>query len=175
MTYSLGTLPGDPTQERILLEVIDNPGGWREQVMFCVDVATVAPGTDIHCDGSDWFYAHCANDRFNRFPGEWPDVTYRGASSTSEERRARVEEEKANGTYRPTLRELLWEEETAEHRRAANREWMQKHRAATRTARSPQPCSHCGATFTPKRSTAQFCSTACRVAAHRARSAGSAD
>ena len=29
-------------------------------------------------------------------------------------------------------------------------------------------CSHCGATFTPKRSTARFCSAACRVAAHRA-------
>ena len=30
-------------------------------------------------------------------------------------------------------------------------------------------CVHCGATFTPKRSTAQFCGTACRVAAHRAK------
>jgi len=32
-------------------------------------------------------------------------------------------------------------------------------------------CHHCGATFTPKRSTAQFCGTACRVAAHRANKA----
>ena len=35
---------------------------------------------------------------------------------------------------------------------------------------SVKPCSHCGATFTPKRSTARFCSTRCRVAAHRATS-----
>ena len=28
-------------------------------------------------------------------------------------------------------------------------------------------CQHCSATFTPQRSTAKFCSTACRVAAHR--------
>lgn len=29
-------------------------------------------------------------------------------------------------------------------------------------------CTHCGSAFQPKRSTAQFCSTRCRVAAHRA-------
>jgi hypothetical protein len=28
-------------------------------------------------------------------------------------------------------------------------------------------CNHCGSVFQPKRSTAQFCSTKCRVAAHR--------
>jgi hypothetical protein len=35
---------------------------------------------------------------------------------------------------------------------------------------SPRPCAQCGATFTPKRSSAQFCSTRCRVAAHRGKS-----
>jgi hypothetical protein len=34
-------------------------------------------------------------------------------------------------------------------------------------AAAPIACLHCGATFTPKRSTARFCRTACRVAAHR--------
>lgn len=29
-------------------------------------------------------------------------------------------------------------------------------------------CTHCGSAFQPRRSTAQFCSTRCRVAAHRA-------
>ena len=43
-----------------------------------------------------------------------------------------------------------------------------KKRQQRGTDLSPRPCAHCGATFTPKRSTAQFCSTACRVAAHRA-------
>jgi hypothetical protein len=30
-------------------------------------------------------------------------------------------------------------------------------------------CDHCGAHFMPKRTTARYCSTRCRVAAHRAR------
>ena len=41
-----------------------------------------------------------------------------------------------------------------------------------RAAAAPDPattCAHCGETFTRKRSTAQFCSTRCRVAAHRQR------
>lgn len=32
---------------------------------------------------------------------------------------------------------------------------------------STKNCAHCGSEFQPKRSTAQFCSTKCRVAAHR--------
>ena len=167
MTYSLGLLPDDPTQERILLDVIHNPYGWAEQVMFCVDVATVTPGTDVCCDGSGWFYQHCANDMFGRWPGEWPKVTYRGASSTTEERQERIKAEKANGTYRPTLRELLWTEERQSKRRSRNAEWMRKQRAANRQQPQPIACAQCSTEFTPKRSTAQFCSTKCRVAAHR--------
>ena len=33
-------------------------------------------------------------------------------------------------------------------------------------------CSHCGSQFRPKRSTARFCKTRCRVAAQRARDRG---
>ena len=167
MTYSLGLLTDDPTQERILLEVIDNPCGLAEQVMFCVDVATVTPGTDVCCDGSGWFYQHCANDLFGRVPGAWQKATYRGATSTTEERQERIKAEKANGTYRPTLRELLWTEERQSKRRSSNAEWMRKHRAKGYQPRPSTSCSHCGSVFQPKRSTAQFCSTKCRVAAHR--------
>jgi len=39
---------------------------------------------------------------------------------------------------------------------------------AMANAQRQATCKHCSASFTPKRSTAQFCSTACRVAAHRA-------
>jgi hypothetical protein len=163
MTYSLGTLPDDPTQERILLEVIENPHNPFGQVMFCLDVATVTTGTEMACEGNPWQLRYCSPEHLN-LPGEWPRITCRGL--TWDQRRALLG---------PTLAGLFSYERGIEARRAANREWMQKHRAATRTARSPQPCSHCGATFTPKRSTAQFCSTACRVAAHRARSAESAD
>jgi hypothetical protein len=48
-----------------------------------------------------------------------------------------------------------------------------RDRVAAYRQRNPKPpvepvaCRHCGASFTPQRKTAQFCSTACRVAAHR--------
>ena len=168
MTRSLGLLPADPTQERILLEVISNPHGVAEQVMFCIDVATVTPGTEFCCDGDAWLYEHCANDLFGRFPGEWQKVTYRGPSYIQGERLELIEAAKANGTYRPTLRELLWTEERQNNRRNRNAEWMRKQRAQNKQDRPTASCAHCGATFTPKRSTAQFCSTACRVASHRA-------
>jgi hypothetical protein len=61
-----------------------------------------------------------------------------------------------------------------QRRRQQNTATVQRIRKRRRD-RIWQVCTHCGATFTPKRSTAQFCSTACRVAAHRARSAESAD
>jgi hypothetical protein len=175
MTYSLGLLPDDPTQERILLEVIDNPNCTGEQVMFCIDAATVTPGTDVRCDGSGWFYQHCAMDMFGRFPGEWPGVVYRGATFRTDERNEQIKSEKANGTYRPTLRELLGVEKRQATRRSRNAEWMRKRRAESKQHQQPASCNHCGATFTPKRSTARFCSTACRVASHRAQSADSAD
>jgi hypothetical protein len=43
-----------------------------------------------------------------------------------------------------------------------------KKRNQRGTDLSDRLCRRCDATFTPKRSTAQFCSTRCRVAAHRA-------
>jgi hypothetical protein len=39
--------------------------------------------------------------------------------------------------------------------------------SVTGMASPPIACVHCGAVFTPKRSTARYCSTRCRVAAHR--------
>ena len=168
MTYSLGPLPDDPTQERILLEVIENPHGSYEQVMFCIDAATVTHGTDVRCDGNDWFFQFCASSRTDRWAGEWPVVTYRGPTATMQELRERRETEKANGTYRPTMRELLWQEERSQRRRERNAEWMRQHRAQSQQPHQISSCAHCGATFTPKRSTARYCSTRCRVAAHRA-------
>ena len=43
------------------------------------------------------------------------------------------------------------------------------YRAKHRVDKEPQPCAHCGELFTPKRSTAKFCSSSCRVAVHRAK------
>lgn len=50
-----------------------------------------------------------------------------------------------------------------------NRERAARHRDRNRSQPAAVPCSHCGESFTPKRSTAAFCSTRCRVAAHRAK------
>ena len=39
--------------------------------------------------------------------------------------------------------------------------------SVTGSVSEPIACDHCAAVFTPKRSTARYCSTRCRVAAHR--------
>jgi hypothetical protein len=57
-----------------------------------------------------------------------------------------------------------------QHRRQKNTATVQRLRERRRDDRW-QNCAQCSTEFTPKRSTARFCSTACRVAAHRARSA----
>jgi hypothetical protein len=44
---------------------------------------------------------------------------------------------------------------------------QQKRRAARRLPRKPRRCDECGRAFLPRRSTAQYCSTRCRVTAHR--------
>jgi len=55
---------------------------------------------------------------------------------------------------------------TAASRAKAERDKKRRQRGTDLSAR---PCAHCGAVFTPRRSTAQFCSSGCRVAAHRAK------
>ena len=53
---------------------------------------------------------------------------------------------------------------------AIRRAWAIRKRRERSAAAGDRslPCDHCGATFTPERSTARYCSTRCRVAAHRA-------
>jgi hypothetical protein len=165
MTYSLGPLSDDPTQERILLEVIENPAGYGVQVQFCLDVVTVPnEGVEINCDGMAWYLTTYRTSH----PGEHPTITYRGPTVSDCEREERIAALKASGTYRPTLHQLLREEDAAAKRRERNAEWMRRQRAEQRKENQPVACIHCGSEFTPKRSTAQFCSTRCRVAAHRA-------
>jgi hypothetical protein len=47
------------------------------------------------------------------------------------------------------------------------RNWKNAERR--RLSPESRTCAQCGETFAPKRSDARFCSTRCRVAAHRAR------
>ena len=60
-----------------------------------------------------------------------------------------------------------------DHKRALDRlaAKRRRRRSGEVVDRAEATCAHCGETFTPKRSTAQFCSTRCRVAAHRASAA----
>lgn len=53
-----------------------------------------------------------------------------------------------------------------EHLRLLKNARQKRYRDSHRLERSVV-CDHCGATFTPQRSTARFCSSTCRVAAHR--------
>jgi hypothetical protein len=58
------------------------------------------------------------------------------------------------------------------------RQRRERHRLAMRRWRGSdvphddRSCPQCGSIFTPERSTAHYCSTRCRVAAHRAKLAG---
>jgi hypothetical protein len=47
-------------------------------------------------------------------------------------------------------------------------EARRQRRADEREPKRPIKCAECGERFTPIRSTARFCSTRCRMAAHRA-------
>jgi hypothetical protein len=47
-----------------------------------------------------------------------------------------------------------------------NRLYMRKRRGSD-VPHDPRPCGHCGQVFQPERTTARYCSTRCRVAAHR--------
>jgi hypothetical protein len=47
------------------------------------------------------------------------------------------------------------------------RDRVRRHRERTKQPLQQVACQHCSNTFTPQRSTARFCSTACRVAHHR--------
>ena len=55
-----------------------------------------------------------------------------------------------------------------EQQQAALEKRKQQRREAA--AHRLSTCEHCGASFTPQRSTARFCSSRCRTAAHRASS-----
>jgi hypothetical protein len=57
-----------------------------------------------------------------------------------------------------------------ERKRAKHREFSRSYRRRHGLVQSfgIESCSHCGEVFSPKRSTARFCSARCRVAAHRA-------
>jgi hypothetical protein len=62
-------------------------------------------------------------------------------------------------------------------KRQTNREASRRYRLrhGIKQGFPVQLCERCGSVFEAKRSTARYCSTACRVAAHRARSADSSD
>lgn len=52
-------------------------------------------------------------------------------------------------------------------RRAVLAQRQRTRRATERVPPPPRPCDHCGVAFEPARSDARFCSSRCRVAAHR--------
>ena len=57
-----------------------------------------------------------------------------------------------------------------EIKRKENRQSAKSYRIRNELVKKPAlvQCAHCETCFTPKRSTSKFCSTRCRVAAHRA-------
>ena len=142
---SLGLLPDDPTKERLLIGISE--GGSIGGVHFCIDSEVVDAGTTpVLCDSV--------------FGPLYSDANFRAAYDFK--RSTAVEQEP-----RPTLQELLVWERRYNERNDYRRDWMRRHRAERRTRPSVRKCPQCGKEFQPKRSDARFCSTTCRVKAHR--------
>ena len=83
-------------------------------------------------------------------PAGWPERTKRGRTHYDRRKRARCS--------------ICHAEREHQQKVKSDRRYRAKHS----TPKSEQPCVHCRGMFKPKRSTARFCSTKCRVAAHRA-------
>jgi hypothetical protein len=79
---------------------------------------------------------------------------------------ARMRQRLAAATSRASRCDHCAAHQQQEQKQAALEKRKQQRREAA--AHRLTTCEHCGASFTPQRSTARFCSTRCRTAAHRA-------
>ena len=105
-----------------------------------------------------WFYP--GSEEWRKEP-EWLSTTYRQEScSTCDE--LMLKSLSAGG-------DRLCRQCQREERRAAERKASMAYRIRHGLKKTPEStqCAECGATFSPKRSTAKYCSSYCRVRAHR--------
>ena len=140
--YEFPTLIDDPTKKRIIVEVTENPAGLFSQILFCIDTEVVDVNTDsIAVDDETIF----GNYMFlHPIAGLKRKLIY---------------------SELPNFANLLADEVKRIERNEYQKLWIRKKREKHI---KPVMCKQCDQFFLPKRSTAVFCSSKCRLQCHRA-------
>ena len=140
--YEFPTLIDDPTKKRIIVEVTENPAGIYSQILFCIDTEVVDVNTDsIAIDDETIF----GNYLFlHPIAGLKRKLIY---------------------SELPSMATLESNEIKRKERNEYQKLWIRKKR---KKHIKPVMCKQCDQFFLPKRSTAVFCSSKCRLQCHRA-------
>ncbi len=140
--FEFPTLIDDPTKKRIIVEVTENPAGLFSQILFCIDTEVVDVNTDsIAVDDETIF----GNYMFlHPIAGLKRKLIY---------------------SELPNFAHLLADEVKRIEKNEYQKLWIRKKR---KKHIKPVMCKQCDQFFLPKRSTAVFCSSKCRLQCHRA-------
>ena len=128
------------------------PGCWN-------GVKNIATGTDA--DGVEWIaWTNCGVSIFGAFEDQ--KIARKTICPN-------CKEEAANLKQSTSLNQRCCKHCRVDHQRALAREAAKRRRRAKGEVTTPavKNCEVCGKQFEPKRSTARFCSSNCRVASHR--------
>ena len=140
--YEFPTLIDDPTKKRIIVEVTENPAGIYSQILFCIDTEVVDVNTDSIAVDDDTI--------FGMFIWRNPIAGLKRKLIYSE---------------LPSMARLESNEIKRKERNEYQKLWIRKKR---KKHIKPVMCKQCDQFFLPKRSTAIFCSSKCRLQCHRA-------
>ena len=142
--YYFKPLVDDPTKRRIIVEITPNPAGMYSQVLNCIhtEVVDINESSSIALDRQDghsfWLHRPTTSAGLS-----WEPVY----------------------TDLPNLRQVFKDEVKHKERNEYQKLWIRKKREKHT---KPVMCKECDQFFLPKRSTATFCSSRCRLRCHRA-------
>ena len=141
--YELTVLIDDPTKKRIITEVTENPNGFM-QILFCFETEVVEASSRSIAADDDTYFRCC-------------DLQMLGLQ-TAGLKRFRVY------SQIPSLGTVLTNERKQKERNEYQKQWIRKKR---KKHIKPVMCKQCDQFFLPKRSTAVFCYSKCRLQCHR--------
>ncbi len=141
--YYFKPLVDDPTKRRIIVEVTPNPAGMYSQVLNCIhtEVVDINESSSIALDRQDGhsFWNFCPTSAGLSWEPVYTDL--------------------------PNLDQVFKNEAKHKERNEYQKLWIRKKREKHI---KPVMCKQCDQFFLPKRSTATFCSSKCRLQCHRA-------
>ena len=143
--YELPVLIDDPTKKRIITEVTENPAGVYSQILFCFDTEVVEASSRSIAADDDTYFRCC-------------DLQMIGLQDAGLKRFTVY-------SQIPSLGTVLTNERKQKERNEYQKQWIRKKR---KKHIKPVMCKQCDQFFVPKRSTAVFCSSKCRLQCHRA-------